>query len=74
MELVTVFNPFIRTGCVVAAVQNADGPRLVVDCKVKLVALVGHVNLRLGPIAAMFNCGGAAGPKERLNTVSEVVP
>ena len=49
MRLVTVFCPLTTTGAGELVVQTADEPRLVVDCRVKPVALVGHVKMTLAP-------------------------
>jgi hypothetical protein len=45
MGLVTVFCPLTTTGAGELAVQTAEGPRLVVDCRVKPVELDGHVKI-----------------------------
>jgi len=45
MGLVTVFCPLTMTGAGELAVQTADEPRLVVDCKVKPVEFVGQVKM-----------------------------
>ena len=47
--LVIVFCPLTTTGAGRLVVQLADGPRLVADCKVNPVALVGQVKTTFGP-------------------------
>ena len=66
MGLVTVFWPLTMTGPVETVVQTAGETRFVVDCKVNLVALVGHVRITFAPEGLIFSCGGG---NERLNTV-----
>lgn len=72
-----MFWPLITTGAGETVFQAADKMRFVADCKVKPVALVGHVRTTLFPERVMVNCGGRlADSSERLNTVptSELPP
>ena len=64
-----MFCPLTTTGAGELVVQTADGPRLVVDCSVKPVALVGHVKITPGPERIIVSCGVLTDPKERLKTV-----
>ena len=50
-------------------VQTAGEMRFVVDCKVKPVALVGHVKITFPAEGIIVSCGALIDPKERLNTV-----
>ena len=65
MGLVTAFCPLTTTGPGEKVVQTAEEPRLVVDCKVNPVALVGHVKITFGSEAIIVSCGGM----KRLKTV-----
>ena len=47
-------------------VQTVGGTRLVVDCKVNAMALVGHVTIAFVPERMIASCGVG---NERLNTV-----
>ena len=67
MGLVTVYWPLMTTGAVELVLQIAGGVRLVVNSKVKPVALFVHVKITLVPAGVMFSCG--ADSKARLNTV-----
>ena len=49
MGLVTANCPLMTTGAVELVFQAAAEARLVVDSKVKPVALVGHVKITLAP-------------------------
>jgi hypothetical protein len=49
MGLVTVFCPLTTTGFAEIGVQTAVAARLVVDCNVQLVKLVGHVKTKSVP-------------------------
>ena len=40
--------------------QTADEPRFVVDCRVKPVALAGHVKITLAPEGIIVRCTGEA--------------
>ena len=66
--MVTVFWPLTTTGPGEIAVQGPGETKLVVDCKVKPVALVGQVKMTLEPDILIFSCGGPTG-SERLNMV-----
>src|SRR2546426_899246 len=68
MEFVTVFWPSMTTGPGETVVQTAGETRFVVDCRVKLTALVGHVRMTFDAEATIVSCGAATG-KVRLNTV-----
>ena len=49
------------TGFGETEVQVAGETRLVVDCRVNLVALVGQLRITLVPEAVMVSCGGGNG-------------
>ena len=49
MAFVTVFCPLATTGAGETLAQTGGDTKFVVDCKVKLVALVGHVKTTLAP-------------------------
>ena len=49
MGLITTFCPPMTTGQGESALQTAGETRFVVDCKVKPVALVGHVKMTFAP-------------------------
>ena len=55
-----MFCPLTTTGAGELVAQTADEPRLVVDCRVKPVALVGHVKTTLGPEGIIVRCTGEA--------------
>lgn len=57
MGLVTVFCPPMTTGAGEFVVQTTGEPRFVVDCKVKPMALVGHVKIASAPYRVMASCG-----------------
>ncbi len=61
----TVFWPLMMTGAGKTLVQSARETRFVVDCKVKLVKLVGQVRMTFAPAGAMVSCAGS----EMLNIV-----
>ena len=65
MGLVTTFWSLMMTGVGRFVLQAADEPRLVVDCKVNPVALVGHVRITLRPEGIKVRCGG----RTKLKTV-----
>src|SRR5579863_1292848 len=67
MGLVTAFCPLTTAGAVETGLQAAGGTRFVVDCKLKPVALVGHVKIKLAAEAVILSCGGVG--SEMLNTV-----
>ena len=69
MGLVTVFCPLTTIGGEELVLQTAEEPRLVVDCKVNPMVLVGHVKITYGPEGTMVSCGRVTGLGERLNTV-----
>jgi len=50
-----VFWPLMTTGAGATAVQIADEPRVVVDCKVYPVALVGQVKTTSVPAGVMVS-------------------
>ena len=56
MEFVTVLWPLATTGAGETAFQ-ASAERFVVDCKIKPLALAGHVKIISVPESAMLNCG-----------------
>ena len=66
--MVTVFCPFTTTGAGRLVVQT-DELRLVVDCRVNPVTLVGQVKITLAPIGVIISCGGGLAGNEMLNTV-----
>lgn len=66
MGLVTTFCPLTTTGAGETVFQSGD-IRFVVECKVKLVALVGHVNTTSGPEG--FKVSGGGRGNLMLNTV-----
>ena len=68
MGLVTVFCPLTIRGAGRLVVHTGEA-RLVVDCNVKPVKLVGHVRITLAPEGMMVSCGGLTDPNEMLNTV-----
>ena len=57
MGLVTVFCPLTTTGEGKFVFQTAGGKRFVADCKMKPLALVGHVKITLVPESMMVSCG-----------------
>src|ERR1700675_4205630 len=63
--LVTVFCPLTTTGAGELVVQTDDA-RLVVDCRLKPVELVGHIKKNCCPEGRIVSCGGGG---DRLNTV-----
>ena len=64
----TVFCPLTTTGAGELVVQNADGPRFVVDSRVKPVKLVGQVRTTFGQAGVIASWGGVTG-SEMLNIV-----
>ena len=74
--MVTVYWRLRMTGAGETGVHAAGETRFVVDCKVKPVALVGHVKITFAPEVMMVSCEGLNGPNKRLNTVpfSEMPP
>ena len=62
--MVTVYCPLTTTGAGELLVHTADEPRFVVDCKVKPVALVGHVKITFPAEGTKASCGD----NERLKT------
>ena len=50
-------------------VQTAAASRLVVDCRVKPVALMGHDNKTFASALEILSCGGLIDPNARLNNV-----
>src|SRR6266566_8885729 len=69
MGLVTAFCRSTTTEPGETLVQNTGETRLVVDCKVNVVALVGQVRITLAPEGMIVSWGALTGPNERLNTV-----
>ena len=69
--LVTAYCPLTTTAAGETLVQTVVETRLVVDCKVNPVALVGHVKMKLAPEGTMVKVGAGAltDPNVRLNTV-----
>ena len=63
-----MFCPFATTGAGRLVVHIDDGPKLVVNCKVKLVTLVGQVRITFGPPAVIASWGPVTG-KEMLKMV-----
>ena len=55
-----MFCPLNTTGAGELVVQTADEPRFVVDCRVKPVALVGHVKITLAPEGIIVRRTGEA--------------
>src|ERR1035438_1898852 len=66
MGLVTGFGP--------VTVTQTGAARLVVDCNVKPVALVGQVTMTLVPARKMASSGSLTAPNDRLNTVPSPEP
>ena len=64
MGLVTVFCPLTTTGAGELVAQTGE-TRFVVDCKVKPVALVGHVKITFAPEGIKLS----SGRMKMLNTV-----
>jgi hypothetical protein len=48
----------MTTGAEELVVQITDGPRFVVDCRVKPVALAAQAKITLEPEVVIVNCGG----------------
>jgi hypothetical protein len=69
MGLVTVLNPLRMTGAGKLVFQTVGETRLVVDSKMKPVALVGQVKMTLVPERMMVSCVVLTAPNERPNTV-----
>src|ERR1039458_10856348 len=71
MAFVTALFVLTMTAAGETLLQTVVKTRLVVDCKVNPVALVGHVKITLAPEGMIVSCGGGAltDPNERLNTV-----
>ena len=65
MGLITTFCPPMTTGAEEQVLQTAGETRFVVDCRVKPLALVGHVKMTLAPEGMIVSCGGG---NEILNT------
>jgi hypothetical protein len=57
-RFVAVFSPLMTTGDRETVVQPAAGPRLVVDCKMNLMPLVGHVRATFSGVGVIISCGG----------------
>src|SRR5579862_6436293 len=76
MPLVTVLFVLTMAGAVVLVIQTAGAIRLVVDSKVKPVALVGQVRITLVPEGLMASSGGLMDANVKLKTVpySTLVP
>ena len=69
MGLVTVFCPAMTTGAGELVLQTTRETRFVVDCKMKLAALVPHAKITFVPEGIIVSCGTPTDPNERLNTV-----
>lgn len=69
MRLVTMFWPLTTTGPRRTVAQTVGERRFVVHCKVKPVALLGHVRITYAPERTIASGGVLTDPKERLNTV-----
>jgi hypothetical protein len=67
--LVTVFWPLTTTGAGELVVQTPGEPRFVVDCKMKPVALTGHVKTTLD-LQGMMVSGGGSGTMLSRKTVA----
>ena len=67
--MITRFCSPMTTGTTESVAQFADEPRLVLNCKLKTKALVGHVNKTKGPKGTIVNCG--SGTMVSLKTVPQ---
>jgi hypothetical protein len=66
MRSVTVFCPLATTGAGEFVVHTTGGVRLVVDCKVAPLTLLGHVRITLGPEISRDGVGRVGGADKRL--------
>ena len=71
MAFVTALFVLTTTAAGETLLQTVVETRLVVDCKVNPVTLVGHVKMTLAPEGNIASVGAGAltDPNERLNTV-----